>query len=397
MSNVSLVLIILSVLAVINLLVFFFFPEHKGKTAVISRTFVGLVFIFSGFVKGVDPIGFMYKIEDYFVAYKTLWAIPLAIYLSVFFCALEFVLGVLMLLNVKIKWVTWLVLITMIGFTFITFIDALYSPVPDCGCFGDALIISNIETFWKNIVILIFLFPSMLFLKKFKLYFSTKIEYRIILIVSILFISFEIFNYRHLPVIDFMDWKVGNKLFVENPQPLKFYLTYKNKETGEKKEYLSPNYPYNDSIWMSKWVFDTQRVEDPNPKQHNLFVTDENEDNVTDNFIKNPEFQFMLIVNDMNKTNLVSLKIAEKLFSYLDSNQISFVGITSGIKDDIKTFSEKIGTTIPFYNADDVVLKTMIRSNPGLILIKNGIVIDKWHYNDFPDVKKIKKILSKYK
>lgn len=395
MSTVSFVLIILSALAIINLIIYFVFPKHKGKAAVVSRTFIGLVFIFSGFVKGVDPMGTMYKIEDYFIAYKTLWAIPLAIYISIFLCALEFVLGVFMVLKVKIKWVAWLVLITMIGFTIITFIDALYSPVPDCGCFGEALIISNIETFWKNIIILTFLLPCMLYLKKYKRTFNLKIEYLLLLTISVLFISFEIYNYRHLPVIDFMDWKVGNKLFVDNPQPLKFYLTYKNKETGEEKEYLSPNYPYNDSIWMTKWEFVKQRSEDPNPKQHNLFITDENEDNVTDNFIKNPDFQFMLIVNDMNKTNLLSLKNVEKLFNYVDSNQISFIGITSGLNEDIKAFTKKIGTSITFYNADDVVLKTMVRSNPGLVLIKNGVVIDKWHYNDFPTVIDIGKILSK--
>jgi len=125
---------------------------------ILSRYLIGAVFIFSGFVKGVDPMGTMFRIEDYFIAYGTEWAMPLAIVISILLCTAEFVIGVLLILNVKIKIVTWLLLLMMSGFTIMTFFDALYNPVPDCGCFGDVLILTNWQTFYKNIFLIIFVF-----------------------------------------------------------------------------------------------------------------------------------------------------------------------------------------------------------------------------------------------
>lgn len=395
MSINSVVLVILSAFAAINVIVYFALPRFRGPVAVISRTFIGLVFIFSGFVKGVDPMGFMYKIEDYFAAYHTLWAMPLAIYLSVFLIAFEFTLGILMLLNVKVKYICWLVLISMAGFTVITLVDALYSPVPDCGCFGDALILTNFETFWKNLVIDSLLLLVLLYRNKYSKTFSVRVEEMIIVTVSVLFLGFEIYNYRHLPVIDFMEWKTGNKMFLENPKPLKYFLTYKNKETREQKEYLSPDYPYNDSVWMSKWEFVSTRVEDPNPKITNLMISDSTGNDITSRFIRNPDYQFLLIVNDMKKTNREAFKKINAIYHYTDSLGSSFIGITSGLKQDIVIFRSEMKTPMEFYNSDDVILKTMVRSNPGLILLKNGVVLKKWHYHDFPDRQELAGILKK--
>jgi len=395
MSINSIVLIILSVFAAINVIVYVSLPRFRRAVAIVSRTFIGLLFIFSGFVKGVDPLGFMYRIEDYFAAYHTLWAMPLAIYLSVFLIAFEFTLGVLLLLNIKVKYVCWLVLMTMAGFTVITLYDALYSPVPDCGCFGDAITLTNFETFWKNIVIDSLLLLLLLYRNKFSKTFSIRAEVMVMVTVPVLFIGFELFNYRHLPVIDFMEWKTGKKMFLENPQPLKYYLTYKNKTTGEKKEYLSPDYPYNDSIWMSKWEFVSTRVEDPNPKITNLMISDSTGADITAHFIRNPDYQFLLIVNDMKTTNKEAFKKINTIYYYADSSGYSLIGITSGLKSDIAKFRDQMKTTFELYNADDVILKTMVRSNPGLILLKNGIVIKKWHYHDFPERKELSRILKK--
>ena len=123
---------------------------------ILSRYIVGIVFIFSSFVKGLDPMGTMFKIEDYFIAYGTEWAMPFALFLTVVLCTAEFVVGILLVLNVRIRIVSWLLLIMMLGFTAMTFYDALYEPVPDCGCFGDAIIMTNWQTFYKNVVLMVF-------------------------------------------------------------------------------------------------------------------------------------------------------------------------------------------------------------------------------------------------
>lgn len=395
LSTNAIVLIILSALAILNLLIYIFIPAFRGKAAVISRTFIGIVFIFSGFVKGVDPSGFMYKIEDYFIAYNTPWMNFSAIYLAMFFCALEFLLGVTMLLNVKIKYILWLVVLTMGGFTVLTFIDAVANPVPDCGCFGEAIKFTNVETFWKNVVIDLFLLIVVLYRNKFRPTIGSRTEMLVITTISVIFLAFEVYNYRHLPVIDFMEWKVGNKMFIENPQPLKYYLTYKNKETGEEKEYVSPDYPYNDSVWMSKWEFVDTRVEDPNPKVTGLLITDSMGADLTEHVIKNPGYQFILVVNNMGATNRRALKKMDDLIPLMESEGASVVGLTSGSGEEISRFIKDMKSPYELYNSDDIILKTMVRSNPGLLLLKNGMVIRKWHYNDFPDTAGIKEILKK--
>jgi uncharacterized membrane protein YphA (DoxX/SURF4 family) len=168
-----------------------------------SRVFVGLVFIFSGFVKGVDPLGFAYKIDDYFIAYGMQWAEPLSTTLSVLLCAFEFSLGVLLVLNVKPKLIAWLTLLIMVYFTGLTFYDALYNPVPDCGCFGDAIKLTNWQTFYKNIVLILFALLVFLQRKKFKSPYSQGVGLFLLLLVPLTFIWFSAYNYRNLPMIDF--------------------------------------------------------------------------------------------------------------------------------------------------------------------------------------------------
>jgi len=121
-----------------------------------SRLLVGAIFIFSGIVKGVDPLGTAYRIEDYFIAYGIEWAIPLSLFLSVFLCTLEFMLGISLLFNAWVRRTAWLLFPLMIFFTLLTMVDAIWEPVPNCGCFGDAIKLTNLETFYKNVVLIVF-------------------------------------------------------------------------------------------------------------------------------------------------------------------------------------------------------------------------------------------------
>ena len=132
------------------------------------RILTAIVFLFSGFVKGVDPLGFAYKIEDYFVAYHVDWAMPLALAISVIMCTLEFTVGAMLLLNFRMKFTSWVLLLMMIYFTGLTLIDAINNPVPDCGCFGDAIKLTNWQTFYKNVVLIIFAIVIFAYRKKFR-------------------------------------------------------------------------------------------------------------------------------------------------------------------------------------------------------------------------------------
>jgi uncharacterized membrane protein YphA (DoxX/SURF4 family) len=357
-----------------------------------SRVILGCLFVFSGFVKGVDPVGTQYRIEDYFIAFGTDWAIPFALPLSVIMNGTEFLLGVLLLLNVNIRITSWLLLIMMSAFSIVTLNDATNNPVPDCGCFGDALIISNWQTFYKNLVIDALLLIVFLTRKRIPGWFNYKVEWILLGLVIMGFAFFEIHNIRHLPAIDFTDWKVGKKMVNENPIPLKYYLTYRNKRTQETKEYLSPDYPYYDSAWLANWEFVSQRVIDLNPHLHDLHAEDESGNDQTQTIIANPDYQFILVSADLSKANLKNTDRLRELINYSYQEGISFVVITSSLPDYANTFKKTHQPGTEFYFADDVVLKTMVRSNPGLILMKNGVILEKWHFNDFPSVEAIKEL-----
>jgi uncharacterized membrane protein YphA (DoxX/SURF4 family) len=238
-----------------------------------SRILVGIIFIFSGFVKGIDPLGFTYRLEDYFQVFGIPWAIPFALFLTIFLCTLEFTIGISLFFNLWIKASAWALLGMMVFFTCLTFFDMTYNLVPDCGCFGDAIKLTNTQTFLKNIVMMIFVIPVFTGRKKFKVWAPSMAQKLFILFFALVFAGLSIYDYRHLPIIDFMGWRVGNKINVP-ATPLKFYVTYKNKLTGEQKEYLTPNYPWNDSVWMSQWVFKSQRAFESVQKDRQLALMD---------------------------------------------------------------------------------------------------------------------------
>ena len=374
----------ISLLTVEIILVIFLSRRFTNAQITAVRIILGLVFICSGFVKGVDPVGTEYRIVDYFIAFGTEWAIPLALPLSVLLNSVEFVLGILLLFNVAIRITSLMVMLMMAVFTVITINDAMYNPVPDCGCFGDALVISNWQTFYKNLLIDALLLIVFLSRHRTGKRIALKTGWAILFVSILGFIVFEIYNIRHLPVIDFRDWKVGNKMVNDNPLPLKYYLTYKHSETGDEKEYLSPEYPYNDSVWLSQWEFVGQRVVDPNPVLHDLRIEDEDGNDFTDQIIANPDFQFILVAYDLSKSSLKNMDKIREISKGINEQGLSFVVITSSLPKEVQQFKENNLPDTDFYFADDILMMSMIRSKPGLILLKDGVIQRKWHYNDFP-------------
>ena len=351
----------------------------------IFRIIVGLVFIFSGFVKGVDPLGTVYRMDDYFIVFGTDWAIPFALYLTIFLCTLEFILGISLLFNLWIRVSAWPLLLLMIFFTILTFFDAVFNLVPDCGCFGEAVKLTNVQTFLKNLVLMAMIMPIFIARKKFRGFLASKKESIVLLIFTLLFSGMSVYSYRHLPPLDFMEWKVGNQVNTRSSEPVKFFLTFENNKTGEVKEYLSPNYPWNDSVWMSEWKFVSQRVIDPNNTQAMVLrIEDEAGNDLTGNIIDNPDFQFIFVAYDLAATEKEAFLKILPFYKKAEAEGYSFICLTSTDFPGIRKFRLANGTAFEYYSADDVVLKTMVRSNPGLILLKNGKVLGKWHYNDLP-------------
>lgn len=361
-----------------------------------SRYIVAVVFIFSGFVKGVDPLGTAYRLEDYFIAYGTSWADPLALFMSIALSTTEFVIGAALLLNIRTKFMSWALLLIMTFFTVLTLFDAVYEPVSDCGCFGDAIKLTNWQTFYKNIVLMVFTLIVFFGRKLFKP--GLKPASQIILLLMIVsgFVSFSVYNYRHLPMIDFMDWKTGRDMTPDQSETETLvYLTFKNIETGQTSEFLSPNYPWNDSLWMATWEFVDQRtVVLGESVQHGLYAEDIDGNDVTLMLIDNHDLVFVTVSYDLTLISKKGIHALTEISKELEKRHIDHAMLTSTLPEEVTGFAQEHNLTLNAYFADEVVLKTMVRANPGIIVFREGVVLGKWHYHDFPFDKELDKWLE---
>jgi len=358
-------------------------------TAYISRLLLGIVFIYSGFVKAVDPWGSQFKFEDYFIAFNMEWLIPMALVFAILLSAAEFLIGAAFLFGIKPKLSVWSAVAFMAIFTPLTLWLAITNAVGDCGCFGDALILTNWETFYKNIVIVALLIPVFLYRKKFGHYMSCKLEWVPVFIFAtgIVFTSF--YGMRHLPVIDFLPYKPGLSMKPDSTMKDKYFVSYKDKTTGETKEYPADDFPWDDTTWMANNEFVSQRVE-PGPKPANLIVAFDAENaDVTKNVILNPKFQFLVVAYDMES---MSDKAIEKVNALAadcgkDSIDIALLTGSSIEKTDLIRHDKQIA--IDAFYADEIVLKMLIRNNPGFVLMKDGTILAKWAWRDIPAYKDI--------
>jgi energy-coupling factor transporter transmembrane protein EcfT len=361
----------------------------------IVRVVLGLVFIFSSFVKGVDPLGTAYRVEDYLIVYQLDWLIQFKLALSILLITVEFVLGFALLFKLRYKITSWATLLIMIFFTLVTWFDARDNLVPDCGCFGDAVKLTNWQTFYKNIVLLSLAMILLFAKKNYKPKVLPLFQYIIILFAAIGFVYFQFYNLNHLPIVNFRVWKEGKDMRIRNLDKQKIYLIYKNKETGETKEYLSPNYPWNDSVWMSKWEFLGKRIDDSQViRPHFMIIEDENGNDVTQQVIENPGYQLLVVSWDMSEVNGEGMIEASRLAKASKIMGFDAVLLTATDSDNMKRFIMLYQIEYPVYYADDVELKAMIRSNPGLLLLHKGVILKKWHYNDIPSVDELKSFIK---
>lgn len=364
---------------------------------IISRTIVGLTFIFSGFVKGVDPLGSTYKFQEYFEVWGMNWMHNLALPLAIILCAVEFTLGVMLLFGVKPKLSTWLVLIMMTFFTGLTLYSAFNNPVSDCGCFGDAVKLTNWQTFYKNIVLMVFVLFLVFTLKKSKSAFGARGEYSTIVLGAGIIVFVSIYSLRHLPIIDFLPWKKGVKIseqVLPTPEVADVYLVYKNIKTGEKVEYTANTLPWQDTVLMANLEFVEQKKKVIQPFKeapiHDFIISDQDGNIITDQVMGYQGTQFFLVAYDLNTTNKKAFKRINKFAETAEKDSIPFMALTGSIPEVVDAFRHELQTMYPFYTVDETALKSVVRASPGLVLLNKGVVIMKWHYNDFPEYSDVK-------
>lgn len=370
----------------------------------LSRWIFGIVFIFSGFVKGIDPWGLQYKLEDYLQAMglDTLsFLAPMGSFALPFF---EFIIGAGILLCVRIPLTSLLGLVFMAFFTPLTLYVAISNPVTDCGCFGDALVISNWDTFFKNIVLSAMIILVFARRKEVEPVILGKWRYYRLGIITTIYMGFVVWSYRHDPVFDFRPYKVGVNIpdGMKMPEGAKgdvysntfFYL---NKKSNELKQFNDDNHPWQDTLnWKYESMGEAVLVSKGyTPPIHDFQIRTVNGDDVTSFFLTDDKPTFFLVAYDLTKS---SSKVQEKinsLGSWAGASGYNFVCLTSTTGAPLEEFRQKAHPAYEFLFCDEVTLKTVIRSNPGLLYLRKGTILGKWHYNDIPTPVEMGKVVSK--
>ena len=373
--------------------------EIKGKIALVLEILIGCVFVFSGFVKVVDPLGGLYKIVDYLDAFGWEPLKPLGFFGMALMSAAEFMLGVCMLLGVRQKLTAIGVLLFMLVMTPITFYLALYNPVTDCGCFGDALVISNWATFWKNVVLLIAVIIVLNWCQFCKRGFTWVTEIAIAAYSLIFMLIITGLCFQNLPVIDFRPYKIGTNIpesmiIPEDAEKDVYETTLIYKKDGVEKEFTMENYP-KDSTWEfvdSKNVLISKGYE---PPIHDFVLNHSDDGDITDVILEDSNYVFLLIAHNLIEFDLLSNpggahynygKSINAAYEYAKENGYKFYCLTATGEDnpDMEKYKKATGAEYEYLNADEIMLKTIIRSSPGLMLIKEGNIINKWAVQNIP-------------
>ncbi|MFA4871192.1 MAG: BT_3928 family protein [Pedobacter sp.] len=368
-----------------------------------SRIFVGILFIFSGLIKANDPLGFGYKLQEYFEVFRMSFLGEFATGIAVLLCVLEIVLGALLLFGFWSKKVTGGLLLVIIFFTFLTFVSAAFKVVTSCGCFGDAIPLTPWQSFSKDLVLLvliIYLFMQHKLIKP--LTENSKLQSALLIIVTLASTLFGIYTYSTLPVIDFLPYKVGANLpqlmkIPEGEKGDEYAIMYNmhNKTTNEKKVMSDKDY-LKTEIWKDeKWeiVGEPEKVlvkKGYTPKIMDLMISDASGTDYTKELIENPYYNLVIVAYNLKDVNENAIaKINAIALNATEQFNIRTVLLTSNSASDADEFSKRMKLFAEVFYADAVPLKSMVRSNPGVLLLKNGVVINKWHFNTMPTFDKL--------
>ncbi len=361
----------------------------KGITS-IARFLVGALFIFSGFVKANDPLGFSYKLHEYFEVFNMNWMAPLSLFLAIFICIFEIVVGFSLLLGTRLKLTLWMLSLMMLFFTFLTFYSAYYNKVTSCGCFGDAIPLTPWQSFIKDIVLSVLTLILIVGRSNINPLFGPGIGQFLLLVFTFASIVFPVYTYTHLPVIDFRPYKIGTNLYNASPEhvKVKFYYTYKNKASGKVEEF--DHFPSD----LSNWDYVSDRTEPLNnkvkPIEH-FEMQSQNGDDHRDDFLTLKGYSFILVEYDLDRADRKVQGTISDFAQLCRKDSVSFVALSNSAFEKITAFKKEVDASYDFYlSPDDVPLKAMIRSNPGLVMLKDCVVTAMWPYREFPSYNDVK-------
>jgi len=362
-----------------------------------ARILVGLLFIFSGLIKINDPLGFSYKLEEYFEVFHITFLNGFALTTSIVLCSLEIILGFALLIGVRAVSVAWGLLLLIIFFAFLTFYSAYFEVVQTCGCFGDAIPLTPWQSFSKDVVLLVLILIIFIKRKEIEPLFPPKTGDKLLMASVIVSVGFGLYTYNFSPVIDFLPYKVGANILDEmktppGAKPDEYELTYnlKNKKTGEKKimtntEYMKTNI-WKDNNWVIEGTPERKLVKlGFTPKIRDLVIQDAQGNDYTKELIGNPFNNLVIVANNLAETDDQAIERLNAMAINLAQNfNTRTVMLTSNSHQYTGAYAKQHKLAFEIFYADGVPLKTMVRANPGILLLKNGTVLGKWHYHSMP-------------
>ena len=357
----------------------------------LCRLLLALTFILSGYVKAIDPLGTQYKLNDYAAAMHLSEYIPdwLTLTGAIALAMTEFALGIFMLFAIRRHLVSRLMTAMMVMMTLITVWIFIANPVKDCGCFGDAIKLTNGETLLKNIVLLAAAIVTAMRPLDMARLISKSNQWIVTNYTLVYIVCTSLYCLYALPTFDFRPYHIGADIkkgmeIPEGAEQPEFETTFILKKNGQTREFTLDNYP--DSTWEfvdSKTVQTRQGYE---PPIHDFSLTDtKTGEDITDNVLSHKGYTFLLISRSLAYADDSNFGDIDQIYEYASEHNIPFYCVTASTDSDINRWRDLTGAEYPFCTADETTLKTIIRSNPGLLLLKDATIIGKWSHNQLPD------------
>lgn len=365
----------------------------------ISRVLVGVLFIISGFIKANDTLGFSYKLLEYFEIFKMPFFDPYAVPFSMFICIFEIVSGIALLLGIYNRLNAWLLLLMIVFFTILTGYSAITHKVTDCGCFGDAIKFTPMQSFMKDIVLMILIIIIFLNTKLITPLFNIVISNIVLSVAFLVSTAFTIYTYMFLPVIDFLPYKIGNdikalSMIPEGESKGEYEFVFIYEKEGKKYEFNANNLPAD--LDSYKFIDRTQKtIKEPfKPLIHDFKVADEYGVDFTDSLFSSNQYKLILVQTKINETRTGTEAQIENLSKECLENHLEFWALTASNLTEANAYKKTYNLNFTYYNMDGTPLKSMARSNPALILLKKSTVVKKWSAYNLPSYKTILKYMK---
>lgn len=376
---------------------------NRLKTIIVnvSRLILALTFIFSGYIKAIDPLGTQYKIQDYLGALGMReWVADwITLAASISLSGIEFCLGIFILFAIRRRLTSKLIMVLITVMTLVTLWVAIANPVKDCGCFGDAIVLTNAETLLKNILLLGCAVIVVIWPLRMVRSISRNNQWIVINYTILFILASSVYSLYFLPQFDFRPYHVGASIregmrIPAGAKPPKYETTFILRKDGVKKEFTLNNYP--DSTWEFVDSKTVQTEAGYVPPIHDFSIEYDGE-MLTDSILNDKGYTFLLISPHIEYADDSNFGDINHLYDYAKAQKMGFYCLTASTEDKILTWTECTGAQYPFATTDETTLKTMIRSNPGLILLKDGRIVRKWSHNNLPQLKVDSKPLTQLK